>query len=57
MRASEREENGEGKSMDGDPRHGRAARCDEHDVKRWMLSEGELVAEEGVAKVANAKII
>ena len=57
MRASEREENGEGKSMDGDPRCRRAARCDEHDVKRWTLSKGELVAEEGVAKVANAKII
>ena len=57
MRASEREENGEGKSMDGDPRRRRAARCDEHNVKRWMLSEGELVAEEGVARVANAKII
>ena len=43
--------------MDGDPRRGRAARRDEHDAKRWTLSEGELVAEEGVAKVANAKII
>lgn len=57
MRASKQDENGEGKSVDRDPRHGHAARCDKHNVRRWMLSEGELVAEEGIAKVANTRII